>query len=1445
MLRAAALLFILTAVAYASMPWWLPTGMIARWIERELSRQMGTAVTVGDLSIGWRRGLRIESITVANPPGFGDEPLLTTGEVRLDFSPIRVVVRNRVLWMVVESPHLRVVVDDAGQCNLDQVRMPTFDVLTSYITVHRATATLSMPGKPDRLRLDVNDAQVKAGPINQFDSVSMTGSLTHGSQRSSVALSLLTGRAAGGAKALLNFNFGQLDLGQLDLVDLLDLPLSKLTGLCQGQLRCPVLEDGTIAGAVLDVTISDLDLQPLTGPELPVIREAGLRLTADIDLPGNLVALRDIQLRAPGVPRLNGSASFHTALLAGQWMGLHELHLAGTVNPQTLSQLFRGPNGPGNGDVTVRGDVGVKFDYKWHDKQIVASLELDAGAAEIASAKRIIKPSGQACRTEMRATCRPQTWKLDVVETKLSLGGNTFEGAGALGNVRRLIAGWMEPEHTWTMEEVRRELAEVDWSGQWVITDLVSLRRLAPDIEKALANVELNGSLTGSWSLAHQNGTVLQLEMKCLPGSRLRAGDWLDKGPDDALDLSLQLRYADDFGRLTEGLLVLSCGKGWLQLRGEEARAEPIGGTGETVNDLTGEFHATRIEEFARCFPSLAAGEGQLAGAVKGDWLMQFGPDVLRGRLVCDATDLTFRVGDVFDKPAGTPLHITCNWLRDRTEEANVVNLHATGSGAEMITRWTGRPEQWTARVRLNVTDAAALTEQVPLLTAAKHPLRLSGSCSAIADVTGGDRSATFKLQVVADELDVTVAPAGRRKRPGTVLRLTGEGRLGRTDGQTPELVLSGAVQFGDSSAQGSVRLLVGADGHADSIRWSGRFDVAVDDDLLSIAPELRDAVEAFDLGGRLTGRGRVAAMGGHIQLEGELDATDLSMRVPGVIVKPAGTPGRVQFAATLPADQSAVVVRDWRAWLGPIEAMGSARIDLSPPSPNGRRGAVAADVQFRAWTTEAEGLAPLLPAVAPAAPRGDVELQGRVTASARGVHLHHAVARLDGLSLRHRGRRVTLDGELLIEQIRLALGRAAEAPRPDERQWVIGEQGPPDRPMRLLLCSGAAEGGRTRRRLVQMAGPADRRWALTRVGRVTTDGLRVVAGPTRATLVMDLRDLLAGPTGNLAVLAEQIDVGDITQWLSDPAPVSRPAYTPARRAELAAKIEPMLALLADYTGAADVTFSVEVDTLRDWPDTKVHQVYDVANLALSGTIAAGRLTMGYTGGVNGGTLIDRYETDLTDPDAQLAVNSTVRDMLATESLQPQVAAFFPGNEVRGAMWREMQTRSPLRDVIINAIEPRHPVHPVGTCKTTLIEGVTTGRAAPRFVARVFPGLNLVEYEYEKMVGFSEYHADGSADNDMIFDGKTYDLYIQGTTDANQIGRYNVGVIVLGSPQSAEWNHRFKQGRIPVLKFSALIADGKKIDESITYPWPNETVFTIFLKNNYFYRLWLEGRKEK
>jgi hypothetical protein len=203
------------------------------------------------------------------------------------------------------------------------------------------------------------------------------------------------------------------------------------------------------------------------------------------------------------------------------------------------------------------------------------------------------------------------------------------------------------------------------------------------------------------------------------------------------------------------------------------------------------------------------------------------------------------------------------------------------------------------------------------------------------------------------------------------------------------------------------------------------------------------------------------------------------------------------------------------------------------------------------------------------------------------------------------------------------------------------------------------------------------------------------------------------------------------------------------------------------------------------------------------------------------------------------AVWQDLRDVAARKNIQPQLALFFPGNTVYGLFNRRQDVKMSLVDLVASSVDSDMVVHPVGTAKTVTIDGVTKGRAAPKFVTAMFPGLNMTSYRYLKMTAFSDLHADGGAYSDMIFSGTMYDMYIEGATDANNIGRYQIGLILMGTPQTAEWNHLWRQGRLPILKFKARIEGGKMHDVEVSYPWPNESLGAIFLKNNIIYRAYL------
>ncbi len=259
--------------------------------------------------------------------------------------------------------------------------------------------------------------------------------------------------------------------------------------------------------------------------------------------------------------------------------------------------------------------------------------------------------------------------------------------------------------------------------------------------------------------------------------------------------------------------------------------------------------------------------------------------------------------------------------------------------------------------------------------------------------------------------------------------------------------------------------------------------------------------------------------------------------------------------------------------------------------------------------------------------------------------------------------------------------------------------------------------------------------------------------------------------------------------------------------------------------------------------DPKVRAFFEPRGIIANVRAQDGKVSAGYRCGLNGGTMENIYSLNLDAADARVALKADLKELLTDKNLLAHIAQEFPGNTIYGTFSQAKEVTYSLRDLVMNSLDVRYNPIQTGTARTSAVDGMVSGKGAPRFITRFFPGLNLATYRYRKMTGFAEYLPDGTAENDMIFNGP-YDIYMVGTTDAKGIARYTIGVILLSAPQSPEFNHRLRQGRIPILKFQARIADGRFYDEEVWYPWPTETAYKIFLENNIFYRLWLNANNK-
>jgi hypothetical protein len=296
--------------------------------------------------------------------------------------------------------------------------------------------------------------------------------------------------------------------------------------------------------------------------------------------------------------------------------------------------------------------------------------------------------------------------------------------------------------------------------------------------------------------------------------------------------------------------------------------------------------------------------------------------------------------------------------------------------------------------------------------------------------------------------------------------------------------------------------------------------------------------------------------------------------------------------------------------------------------------------------------------------------------------------------------------------------------------------------------------------------------------------------------------------------------------------------------AELEATIQPVVAELRRLGAGCDVRVDLEADHVRYY-DVQVQEFYSVENFIATIQMIGGTLDVAYAGGLNSGSLRRRYVSDLSADVPQVHYIGVMDELEAHENLRPQIAYTFPGNTVTGLFSRTEDLTMTLEAKLANGADYRYPMHEVGTSDAIAIEGIAEGQAGPEFMTNIYPGLKTKQYPYERMTAFSEHLADGTVVSDMVFNGDEYDTYMEGTVDPNHLGEFEIGVILMSEKQDPEWNHEYKQGRVPVLMFEGRIEDGAMVDVEVAYPWPNEAMYSMFLRNNYFYRSWKVKQAQK
>ncbi len=1400
------LVLLFVTAAYVALPWWLPEAWLRSWLAERMSRQMGVPVEIDAAGVSWDRGLRLEGLRIYSPERFGREPMVEISSVAMDFSPLRALMTKTIDWMEIEQPRVHVRIDARGEVNLAPLQLLQFDFEAERITVRRALGVVQLPEAPSPLQVEVHDMQLLRGQATRFGRITFSGGIEQQPSQAPLSGQVSISQAGTSATASMAFSFSDVRLDQLLLRQLLGLPLRRLTGRASGSLDLHLNREGIIDQFSLDVGIRRLDAQPLEGPGLPVIDQAGLELSASYDPLTQIVDVGRLRLRLPGID-LDGSGQVYDEFALGNWQALESLQLAGTVRPSQVLALLTGRTELA-GDLRVDGPIQVRLQLDHPaSTQLDLAAEIDATDAGILRGTDVLKPPGRTLQAALAGRIDDRVWRLDVQQSRLQLGENTVTGTGSLADLRDLLGA--DPAGPGRLTERVIELAgQARWQGSARLGDLADLADLDPQLVALLGPIRQAGPVAAEMSFNGPAGNRFAVLLDIPAETRFRYGRHLAQQSDQDLQLALSGRVDPAAARMVDGSLTVNLNQ---QPALRVSRLDLLYRGGDHCAG-SGRVWLDQIGQLCRLLP---AHHQRLRGLSGSGW-MEFRFGCRQGRFGLDlSADLSAMEVDrpgLWNKPARSRRdvdRVELSVRRDGTDRlfeieglARTRRGELTFSGA--LPRLDRIPRAGRLGLSLRLADVAELSRAFPALPNRLGGVQLSGPVQARTDLDFHPDRAEWACQVTSPGLALAlpVEPA-RSIRAALGAELRGMLRPGPDSWQLT--VGESRVRIGEDLAEaslaGTLALPTDRSVLARPAAWLGkltgrtRAEVTINLDRLdpAVAGPLLARPEAPDLTGRLT-----AALDLHLEpdragLGLDILADKLRMgptpleklfgpdRVDPrlgrlVLAKPADLAARLSLQAHVRLSDGAVTLEEGSGRIGPLSvSMRRAR--------DGKQ-----TTKLALWTDRAEDLPRLLPALAEAKPSGTAWLR---------VELSEAPGRIESVHVRTKELRAKLAGETL---------------RLD---------------------------GELRARGLSLAGRTDQ-WT---VSQVHTDGLRIGIGQSHGWLLARAEKLPEAPTGRVELLAGKLDDRALLAWaqrLTETA--AEPSTSTTGRPEAMDQANRQVAMLRRLAARANLTVRVHCREYVNF-DPRVEQTYHLAELELRAALREGEASIAYDAALSGGKYIGAHEIDLTASEPIIRNRVRMRDVIATENIQPQLAIYFPGNTVLGYFNRDETTRTALAQTLAGLQDVRWRPSPIGTAVTMTTDGYVVGQAAPGFVTGIFPGLNLARYRYQKMTGFTDFRPDGTAGNDMIFDGQDYDVYMEGTTDqANRVD-YEVGLLVLGG-QSPEWHHAWRQGRLPVLKVSGRIHNGQLRDQQVSFPWPNETIGAIFVRNSIFYRMWVNWRGE-
>ncbi|MCK5269280.1 MAG: hypothetical protein KAJ46_00790 [Sedimentisphaerales bacterium] len=283
---------------------------------------------------------------------------------------------------------------------------------------------------------------------------------------------------------------------------------------------------------------------------------------------------------------------------------------------------------------------------------------------------------------------------------------------------------------------------------------------------------------------------------------------------------------------------------------------------------------------------------------------------------------------------------------------------------------------------------------------------------------------------------------------------------------------------------------------------------------------------------------------------------------------------------------------------------------------------------------------------------------------------------------------------------------------------------------------------------------------------------ITIRAGRSRMTLIAELEGpiLPAILKGRIDLLAERIDADELTALLSMFRQSLRQADSVNQPQISAETVDHILGFLA----RCELNGSAHIDRYS-YTDPHGQSRLQPDELRCRYQLRQGLANVTYLTALNGGVISGEMNCDFNDPNGTIRHHRTSRSIGISESLRPIVESEFPGLIVNGTISEDYELSCDLRCLLSRPASPtvktntaaplsEQPCGFAGTGMTVLTDGLLYGPGGPGWLMSVFPGLKLVEYEWEKMTNRYESFPDGRKKNTMLFNGRGYDIYIEGTS---------------------------------------------------------------------------------